>query len=117
MSKQLLYLIDQVKMGAGFFFPSNRRHDRIEIFDYTSLLIDGRLLKSAQAPACLEELVDWTKSANLMIRDMPDMIQLKFRPYIKTSYRSDEPGKELSSVSETCVQHLENVAQRDLSAS
>ncbi|KAI2500009.1 hypothetical protein MHU86_14464 [Fragilaria crotonensis] len=85
-------------MGAGFFLPSTRRHDRIEIFDYTSLIIDGRLLKSVQAPACLEELVDWTKAANLMIRDMPDMIQIRFRPYIKTSYHNDEPDSDLSSV-------------------
>jgi hypothetical protein len=99
-------------MGASFFFPSTRRHDRIEIFDYTSLLIDGRLLKSVQAPACLEELVDWTKSANLMIRDMPDMIQLNFRPYIKTSYRNNEPGSDLSSVSQISMQHLEGIAQR-----
>lgn len=97
---QLLSLIDKENMGAGFFLPSTRRHDRIEIFDYTSLLIDGRLLKSVQAPACLEELVDWTKAANLMIRDMPDMIQIRFRPYIKTSYHNDEPGSDLSSVSQ-----------------
>ena len=90
-----------VKMGASYFLPSSRhRHDRIEIFDYTSLLVDGRLLKPVQAPACLDELIDWTISANLMMRDMPDMIQVEFRPYIKTLNSCDEPEHALSSVSQ-----------------
>ena len=87
-------------MGASFFLASSRRRDRIEIFDYTSLLADGRLLKSVQAPACLDELIDWTISANLMMRDMPDMIQIQFQSYIKTSNNLDESRNDLSSVSQ-----------------
>ena len=77
-------------MGARLFRAGNHRRDQIEVFDYTSTLNDGGLLKSVQAPSCLDELIDWTISANSIMRDMQDTVQMQFLPFVKASSVRDE---------------------------
>ena len=86
-------------MGARLFRGGDHRSDRIEIFDYTGLLCDSGLLKSFQTPSCLDELVDWTISANAIMRDMQDIVQMQFRPLVKATSVSDE-HRNLQSVSQ-----------------
>ncbi len=77
-------------MGARLFRADNHRRDRIEVFDYTSTLSDSGLLKSVQAPSCLDELIDWTMSANSIMRDMQDTVQMQFLPVVRASRVNDE---------------------------
>jgi hypothetical protein len=86
-------------MGARLFRGGDHRSGRIEIFDYTGSLCGSGLLKSYQTPSCLDELLDWTISANTIMRDMQDTIQMQFRPLVKASSVSDE-HRNLPSVNQ-----------------
>ena len=104
-------------MGARLFRAGAARGDRIEIIDYTTLLADGWLPKPVQAPACLDELVDWTSSANtiIMTQDvMQDTLEIEFRPHIKTSSIRDE-HRERSFVNQKHVEDFPERSSFDLS--
>jgi len=95
-------------MGALWFHEGHNpnRGDRIEIVDYTTLLLEGRLPKSIQAPTCLDELVDWVLSANVLIKDMKDVVEIEFQPYI-TIESIKEEHRDRRSVNQQHVANFE----------
>lgn len=101
-------------MGAYMFRDGQHRGDRIEIVDFTSLLLEGRLPKSVQAPTCLDELVDWTIAANTMIKDLEGVGEIEFRPYI-TIDRIKEACRGRSSVNQQHVADFPERSSCDLS--
>jgi hypothetical protein len=102
-------------MGAYMFRDGQHRGDRIEIVDFTSLLLEGRLPKSVQAPTCLDELVDWTLAANTMIKDVEDVGKVRFRPYINIE-RIKEACRGRSSVNQQHVADFPEKSSFDLSS-
>ena len=92
-------------MGARLGRNQNgeaQRGDRIELIDFVSV-ITGAPKKSVKVPACLDELVEWTRTANMLINKDSNggfFGRIQFKVYI----RAESVAK--------IYRHLENIHQK-----